>query len=115
MAFEVVHADERRAVHPGERLGRRAADEQRADEPGPLGDRDAVEIAQPDARLRERAANDGHDRLEVAARGQLGHDAAVRGVDVVLGGDDAREHLAPAVDDGGGGLVARGLDAQDDH
>src|SRR6266699_7137942 len=86
-----------------------------ADEHGPLGHRDAVEIAQPHPRLRERPANDGHDHLEVAARGELGHDAAVGGVDIVLGGDDAREHLAPAVEHGGGGLVARRLDAEHDH
>ncbi len=82
---------------------------------GPLGHRDAVEIAQPHPGLRERPANDGHDHLEVAARGELGHDAAVGGVDIVLGGDDAREHLAPAVEHGGGGLVARRLDAEHDH
>ncbi len=115
VAFEVVDAHDRRAVHPGQRLGRRAADEERADEPGPLGHRDAVEIAQPHPGLRERPANDGHDHLEVAARGELGHDAAVGGVDIVLGGDDAREHLAPAVEHGGGGLVARRLDAEHDH
>src|SRR5205823_3041605 len=47
--LEMIHADQRQIVHPGQRLGHRAADQQRADQPRALRHRDAVEIAQLDA------------------------------------------------------------------
>ena len=50
VALEVVHADQGQAARIGERLGHRAADQQRADQPGALGHGDAVEVAEPDRR-----------------------------------------------------------------
>ena len=52
--------------------------------------------------------------LEVVAGGDLRHDAAVLGVEVELRGDDVRAEVAAVLDDGGGGLVAGGLDAEDE-
>jgi hypothetical protein len=49
----------------------------------------------------------------VLAGGELRHDAAVEGVQLDLGGDDAGEQAAAVADDGGGGLVAGGLDAEE--
>ena len=49
------------------------------------------------------------------ARGELGHDAAVRGVDLVLGQDDVAQDLVPVRQDGGRRLVAGRFDAQDVH
>ena len=45
-------------------------------------------------RVAERLADDGRDELEVAARGDLGHDAAVPRVQVGLRGDDVGQDLA---------------------
>ena len=97
------------------RLGHGAPDQEAADQPRPLGDREAVELGQPEAGDLERAPHDRPHDLEVPARRQLGDDAAIRGVDVVLGGHDAREHLAAAVEHRGGRLVTGGLDAENDH
>ena len=106
VTFEMIDAAEGSAVHPGERLGGLHADEERAHEPRPLGHRDAVEVTEGHARLGEGLADHGHDHLEVSARGELRHHAAVGRVDVVLRGDDAPQHLALAVEDGGRRLVA---------
>ncbi len=65
---------------PREALGRLHADEQRADEPGPVGHRDAVDVGERDARARERLADHGADAAQVIPRRELRDDAAVRRV-----------------------------------
>ena len=67
MALEMVHADQRLLVHPGERLGHRAADQERAHESRPLGHGDAVEIGQRHTGVAEGLGDDGRDDLEVPA------------------------------------------------
>jgi hypothetical protein len=47
------------------------------------------------------------------AAGKLGDDSAVAGVGGDLRGDDGAERVSAALDDGGGGLVAGGFDAED--
>ena len=112
VALEMVDADQRQAVHPCQRLGQRAADQQRAHQTGALRHRQAVEIAEAHAGLGQRLLDDRHDDLDVPPRGELRHHAAVGRVDVVLRGDHARQH-APAVDEHGGRrLVARALDPE---
>jgi len=48
------------------------------------------------------------------AAGQLGDDSAIAGVGGDLGGDDRGEDASAALDDGSGGLVAGGFDAEDE-
>jgi hypothetical protein len=84
-------------------------------DPRPLRDRETIEFGQAQARHLERSSDDRTHDLEMAPRRQLGDDAAVRGVDVVLGGHDARQHLAAAVEHGGRRLVTGRLDTEDDH
>ena len=115
VALEVIDADERNAARPGERLARREADEERADQPGPGRRRDEADVLEPDARGRERLLERGRQVLEVRARRDLGHDAAVARVRRELRGDHVREHPALAVEHGDRRLVAGGLDAEDDH
>ena len=103
------------AARPGERLGGREAHEQRADEPGALGDADASHVVEADARVVERGPNDRCDELEVASGGDLGHDAPVPRVQLRLRGDDRGEDLAVLGDDGGSGLVAGGFEPEDGH
>ena len=88
VALEVVDGDERQPARPGERLRRGEADEQRADEPGPLGDGDSLDVVERHAGRSERLAHDRSDELEVAPRRDLGHDAAVAGVEIGLRRDD---------------------------
>ena len=113
VALEVVDGHERHVPHEGERLGRADADQQRADQPGPGGGGHRVDLVVGHAGLDERLGHDRGEHLDVGAAGDLGHDAAVAGVLVDLAGDDRRPHPGGALDDRGGGLVARGLDAED--
>ena len=63
----------------------------------------------------ERLLHDRHDDLEVPAGGELGDDAAVGGVDRLLGGDDARQHASSVGEHRRRRLVARALDPQHEH
>ncbi len=66
------------------------------------------------ARLLHRLVDDADDRLGVLAARDLGYDATEARVEVDLAGDHVGEQLAPAPHDGGGGLVARRLDREDE-
>ena len=94
VAVQVVDGRERQAARPGQRLRGRDADEQCADEPGALRDRDRVDVVERRSRLAERLAHDRDDELEMPPRRDLGDDAAVAGVQVGLRGDDVRADLA---------------------
>ena len=81
---------QRLAGRRGERLGRADADQQRADQARAAGDRDRVDVVEPDPGLGERRVDDRVDQLEVVARGDLGHDAAEALVRRGLRGDHVR-------------------------
>ena len=98
VGLEVVDGDERHV--PGQRqgLGRGHADEQRADQAGPVGGGHGVDVAVlvlrgavGQARLDEGLRDDGHEEVDVGAAGDLGHDAAVAGVEVDLAADHRRQ------------------------
>ena len=112
MALEVMHADERHPGDPRDRLRRLQPDEQRADEPGRIRHRDAVDFGERASGAFERGLHDGHDVQDVRARCELRHDAAVTLVDLVLRRDHIRAHDASIVDDRRGGLVARALEPE---
>ena len=108
----------RRAAGGGHRRCALATEQPTSSEPtspGPWVTAMPSSSPSPSPRRRAPAATDRHDDLEMPPRRQLGDDAAVRRVDVVLRGHDARQHLAAAVEHRGGRLVAGGLDAEDDH
>ena len=104
---------ERQAARVRQGLGGREPDEQRADQAGALRHGDRVDIGERRARLAERGLDDGHDELEVAPRGDLGHDAAEARVQVGLRRADAPRDAAVAAHDGRAGVVAGGLDRED--
>jgi hypothetical protein len=110
----MMNADERQRAAERDALRDREPDEQRADEPRPARDGDPVDVVEPDARLRERAVDHREHVPDVLARRELRHDAAVRPVDRVLRRDDGRGERA-VLEDGGRRVVARALDAEDDH
>ena len=113
MPFEVVDRDEREPARPRHGLRSRDPDEQRADETGALRHRKPVDLTELRACVGQRLANDRRHELEMPARGDLGHDAAVPRVQDRLRGDDRRKHFAPVGHDSRGSLVARGLDSED--
>jgi hypothetical protein len=114
VAFEVVDGDEGQALREGKSLGVGDANQQCAGETGSGGHGDGVKAGEGDASLCECGAYDGDDGAEMLAAGQLWDDSAVAGVGGDLGGDNRGENAGAAFDDGGGGLVAGGFDAEDE-
>jgi hypothetical protein len=88
VALEVVDRNERKPTGPRNRLRRGEPDEQRAYEPRPLRDRDALDVAEQRLRIVECLADDRRHELQVAPRGDLRHDATVPRVQRRLRGDD---------------------------
>ncbi len=113
--LDVIDADQRLAERPGQPLGRRKADQQRAGQAGAVGDRDRIDLRPAEMRTRQRLADHAGQLLDMAAGGDLRHDSAVGLVQRHLAEDDRSQHLATAADDGGGRLVAGGLDAEHRH
>ena len=88
--MQVVDGDERQPARPGDRLRGGEADEQRADQPGPRGDGDRVDVVEGRSRVGERLADHRRDELEVPPRRDLRHDAAEPCMQLGLRGDDVR-------------------------
>jgi len=90
-------------------------DQQGPDESGTGGDRDAIELGEAEARLGERAIDHRTDGSEVLPAGQLRDHAAENAMNVLRKDDQARDDrpLFLEAKDGGGGLVAARLDAED--
>ncbi len=115
MALEVMHADDRLRERETECIGDRRADQQRPREARSLRVRDPVEVAQRNAALGKHALRERNDALNVIARRELGHHAAVRLMHRHLRMQRVREEAAAGVVDGEPGFVARGFDAENDH
>ena len=112
MRLHVMHTVELAAQTVGEALAQRETDEQRADETGAARRGDGVDLGEAHSGARERGLEDRGPVPQVLAGRDLGHDSAVRQVRE-LARHHRGEHAAVAVDDRAGGVVARGLDAQD--
>ena len=114
VAFKVIHGDERKVVCKGESLGVGDADQQRTGEAGAGGDGDGVEIGEGNVGLGKRGADDRNDGAKMLAAGELWNDAAIACVGGDLRSDDGGKRARSALDDSRGGLVAGGLDAEDE-
>ena len=115
MAFEVVDRDERDPPRERQRLRGRESDEERADQTRTGRGGDEPDVLERDGRRGERLLERRREVLEVRARGDLRHDAAVGRVRGELGGDDVGQDAPVAVEHGDRGLVAGGFDAEDQH
>ena len=115
VSLEVVDGRELESVGERDRLGGDDAHHQPADQPRPGGGGYPVEIGEADASLGQRARDQAVQVLEVGPGGDLGHDAAIGAVLVQLRQHQVGPYPPIVVDDGGGGLVATGLDAENDH
>ena len=100
MAFDMVDRDEGHASGVSDRFRERHSDDERADEPGPLGHGDSVDVRKPKRRVFERAIDDRSDRLQMLPGRELGYDAAEGSVNVVLRRDHVRENAPTVFDDG---------------
>ena len=115
VAAHMVHRDERHAERERGGLGKVHADEQRADEPRRAGDGHGVDVTAGQTGHCQRAVGQLGDDLHVRARGDLGYDAAVNGVQVSLGKDLIGQHLAPVAHEGDGRLVTGGFNRKNNH
>ena len=82
MALQMIDGDQGLAPG-GERLGRRHAHHHPADQPGPARGGNPIQIAKPRPASRMARSDHGPD-LQMAARGDLRHHAAIRPVFVQL-------------------------------
>ena len=112
VALQVVDRDQRQPPRRGDRLRGADPDQQGADQPGAGGHRDRLDLVERDARLGERGLDHRGGQLEVVAGGDLRDDAAEALVGGGLRGDHVGED-ARAVEDRRAGVVAGGLDRED--
>jgi hypothetical protein len=98
-----------------QRLAGDKAHHHAADQPRPGGRRDRIHIAERDSGVLQRGGDQRLQRLDVRARRDLGHDAAIGPVRRLLPRQPMREHAAVTGHQRRRGLVARGFEAQDQH
>jgi hydroxymethylbilane synthase len=116
MALEMIDRNERQAGRQSDGLGRAHANEHARKQPRSGGCCDAVEIRNPALCLRESTGDQSVQVGNMGPGGNFGNDATVRRM---LGqlrehaiGQDAAAAYRGAADNGGGSLVAGGLDTE---
>ena len=90
-------------------------DQQRSDQPRTDGAGDRVDSRVVDAGLDDRTGDHRIEDVEMGTRRDLGDDPAEVGVQVDLGRHHARHHVVATHHQGGRGLVAARLDAEDER
>ncbi len=113
VTLEVVDPDERDPPRQGVGLGGAHPDQQRADETGPHGGGDPVEVTRCGVGDVEGSADNGREQLDVGPAGNLRHDPAEVGVQVGLAGHHRALDDPAVLDHGRRRLVAGGLDGED--
>ena len=83
--------------HQRDRLRGGEPDDHAADQAGPGRGRDRVEVVEAHARLDQRPGDDRVERLDMGARGDLRHDAAIGGVLGRSGAHHVRQDVAAPV------------------
>jgi len=114
VAFEVVYGDKGKFAGVCEGFGVGDADKERAGETGAGGDGDGIEIGESDAGLGKGGADDGDNGAQMLAAGQLGDDSTIARVGGDLRGDGRGKRAGAALNDGRGGFIAGGFDAEDE-
>ena len=109
MPPDMVHRDKGLAQRKGQRFAEVRAHQQRTDQAGRAGRGDRVHVLLVHLRIRQRLLGHAHHRFHVAARGDLGHNAAIQRMCLDLRVDHAGKDLASVLDDGCRRLVAGGL------
>ena len=117
--LQMVDRDQRRIVHHRDRFGRGETDDHAADQAGTGGGGDRRKLRKADAGFLHRAVDDAVEHVDMGARRDLRHHAAEPGVLLGLRADDVGQNapgaVALALDHGGCGFIAGGLDAQHQH
>ena len=119
MRLEMVDGDEGQPAPERDRLARDHADQQPSDQAWPGCGRDPVDLAPAKPRISKRLHDCGVQQLDMRARGDLGHHAAIARMQLELGAHHIGENAAPAfavaAHQGSGRLVAARLDPEDHH
>jgi hypothetical protein len=117
MTLEVVDRHQRLAGRPRDRLGGHQPDDQPADQARPGGRGNRIDLVERHIGAGERFLDQPVQRLDMRARRDLRHDAAIGAVFVELRQHDVGEDFAAAVlmarDDGSRRLVAASFNAED--
>ena len=109
---EVVHPVQRFAKMRGEGLGGRDPHQQGSHQAGAGGDSDGVNLGQVHVGRGDGALQGGHEGRQVRPGGDLRHHSPETRVEVDGACDLVGQQLV-AADDADAGLVAGGLDSQD--
>ncbi len=80
MGFQMIDGDQWLVVRERDRLGRRQPDDHAADQAGPGGGRDAIEIAERDLGLGHGLFDDAVERFDMGAGRDFRHHAAEFGM-----------------------------------
>ena len=113
MTFEVIHGNQR--LIESEREAFRIADayQQSSRETGALRDRNSVDRVITALSIAQRLPDHRHNSAQMLARGQFGHNSAVRLMSCNLGGDNVRDQLLARTHYGCRGLITGAFDAED--
>ena len=114
MSLQVIDRDEGQIVRQRDRLARRKADHDAADQSRTCGRCNAVQRIERQPGTGHGLGYDGVDHLDMGSGGDFRHDAAIGRMAFKLRGDDRRQHLDPITDahDRGCGFVAARLDSK---
>jgi hypothetical protein len=115
MRFQVVDGQVGNAPRRRDALAERRADQQPADQPRPRRRRHGREVARRDPGLVQHVPNQRRQVLQMRARRDLRHHAAIGGVVGELAQHRLGQHRPVAGQDGRGGLVTTAFKAQHDR
>src|SRR5580698_1870931 len=115
VSVQVVDGVDRFVQCEGECFCRGNADYEAADQSRSGGYCDAVDLFEVCAGAVDRIFDGSGKQRDVTPSSDFRYDAAVFGVEGVLIGRDAGEHVPAVADEGGRGVVAGGFDAEDQH
>src|SRR5579863_4648971 len=115
MSVQVIHAVDRLVERECERFGCRDADDEATDQPGALRYRNRVDLGKPLAGASKGIVDGGREQSDVLAARNFRNDPTIFFVKGVLICRNAGENEPPVANDGGRGIVAGRLDAEDEH
>jgi hypothetical protein len=113
VTLKVIDGDEGLVDGKADGFRETQSDEEGAREPWTLGDGDGVYGFIRSVSLFQRRTNHRNTIAQMFARGEFGHNAFVGLVRGELRENDVGDDLFAGTNDGGGGFVARALDAED--
>ena len=109
----MIDRDQRLARRVRERLAGDEPDHHPADQAGTGGRGDRVDVRQRESRIGEHGFDERGEAVDMRARRDLRHHAAIGAMLGLLPGDAMREDAAVRVHQGGRGFVAARFEAED--